>query len=166
MGLYHNILNVNKDASIEEIKKSYKSLCKIYHPDKSNEDSTEKMALINEAYYYLTKQSVKVNEEISGVGDSNNLTKYKDQAYSFYKQGLKLYDETDLNMSTGNHYFPNKRKSMFADKEYIEIINKKIILSLYYFNIVCMQYPESPWVSDSIEKMKKLNQRKMILNKR
>lgn len=54
---YYNILNLNKDASIDEIKESYKKLIKKYHPDKNNDiNSSNKFIQIQEAYKNLIKQ--------------------------------------------------------------------------------------------------------------
>lgn len=53
---YYKILDLNKDASVEEIKKSYRRLSMKYHPDKNNgdEDSTNRFKEINEAYSVLS----------------------------------------------------------------------------------------------------------------
>ena len=54
---YFQILNVTEDAEKEVIIASYKALAKKYHPDSSQYDqktSSEKMALINEAYEVLS----------------------------------------------------------------------------------------------------------------
>ena len=59
---HHNILNISKTSSKDEIKKAYKQLMKQYHPDKvMTENSSvkkefeEKAKLINEAYQTLIK---------------------------------------------------------------------------------------------------------------
>lgn len=53
---YYEILGISKDASQEEIKQAYRKVCKAYHPDIYKEDdATEKMSLINEAYNSLKK---------------------------------------------------------------------------------------------------------------
>jgi curved DNA-binding protein len=52
---YYKILKLNKDASNEEIKKTYRRLAKKYHPDKNPNDkkAEEKFKQISEAYEVL-----------------------------------------------------------------------------------------------------------------
>jgi curved DNA-binding protein len=52
---YYKILNVDKTASAEEIKKSYHRLARLFHPDrnKSKKDTVEKFNEVNEAYKVL-----------------------------------------------------------------------------------------------------------------
>lgn len=49
---YYEILGVNKDASADEIKKAFRRLAVLYHPDKEGGDET-KFKEINEAYEVL-----------------------------------------------------------------------------------------------------------------
>lgn len=52
---YYQLLDVSTDASQNEIKKAYRRLSILYHPDKSSDpDADEKMKKINEAYYVLS----------------------------------------------------------------------------------------------------------------
>ncbi len=50
---YYKILGVSKDASQEEIKKSFRHLARKYHPDVAGKDSEEKFKEINEAFQVL-----------------------------------------------------------------------------------------------------------------
>jgi molecular chaperone DnaJ len=53
---YYQILNVNQDASAEDIKKVFRGLAMQYHPDRNPEnikDSEAKFKEINEAYEVL-----------------------------------------------------------------------------------------------------------------
>ena len=52
---YYKILELDKNATNEEIKKSYRKLSMKYHPDKNNNnrESTEKFKELNEAYETL-----------------------------------------------------------------------------------------------------------------
>lgn len=71
----YQILGINRNASIEEIKKAYRELAKKYHPDNyvGNELAdlaAEKMKEINEAYDAVTKEK----ERGAGNGSWNGGT--------------------------------------------------------------------------------------------
>jgi curved DNA-binding protein CbpA len=165
MSIYHQILNVPSNAKIEEIKSSYRKLCKIYHPDITNNTSTQKMALINDAYDKLVKKDKKTKEEAKVHDEKGaSIVQYKDQAYAFYMQGIKFYNNTDLNMSIGANFYQSKRRSMFASRKSLIEIDQAIMKSLYYFNIICIEYPDSEWYDDSIIKIRRLNLRRKSVN--
>ena len=50
---YYDILNVQEDATLKDIKQSYHNLSRKYHPDKNNGDDT-KFKKISEAYQVLS----------------------------------------------------------------------------------------------------------------
>lgn len=58
MKTYYQILNIKENASQKEIKKAYRQLSKIYHPDKSS-GSSNKFIEIKEAYDVLKNPSLK-----------------------------------------------------------------------------------------------------------
>src|SRR5215467_13022981 len=55
---YYKVLGVSKDASADEIKKSYRKLARKHHPDanKGNTASEEKFKEISEAYDVLSDE--------------------------------------------------------------------------------------------------------------
>lgn len=55
---YYNLLEVERDASFEEIKKAYRRLSMIHHPDKNgnNEESTIKFKQLASAYETLSNE--------------------------------------------------------------------------------------------------------------
>lgn len=61
---YYKVLGISRDASEREIKKAYRKMTKLYHPDKyrgdlSKEEVEKKMASINEAYEVLSNPELK-----------------------------------------------------------------------------------------------------------
>lgn len=57
-GIYYKTLNVNHDATYEELRRAYKKLALKWHPDKnqdvSKEESEAKFKQIYEAYNFLS----------------------------------------------------------------------------------------------------------------
>lgn len=68
---YYNILEVNKNSTEEEIKKSYRKLSKKYHPDlnPNNAEAENKFKEIAEAYSILSDKDKKSNYD--NYGDPN-----------------------------------------------------------------------------------------------
>ena len=60
---YYNILDINKQASPEDIKKAYRKLAKQYHPDRNPDDkeAEEKFKAVNEAYEVLSDPNKKAS---------------------------------------------------------------------------------------------------------
>jgi DnaJ-class molecular chaperone len=64
---YYDILDINKNAKLEEIKKAYKKLALKYHPDKnSSPEAEEKFKSISEAYQVLSDPIKKSNYDQYG----------------------------------------------------------------------------------------------------
>ncbi len=51
---YYAILEVSTDASFEEIKRSYRRLARLYHPDTSKNSNDQRIKQLNEAYTVLS----------------------------------------------------------------------------------------------------------------
>lgn len=68
---YYEILDVDKNASKDDIKKSYRKLAKKYHPDKNPEhaDFEEKFKDVSEAYSILSDDTKKSNYDNYGNPD-------------------------------------------------------------------------------------------------
>lgn len=73
---YYSALELNKNASMDEIRKSFRTLALKYHPDKNkDEGSKEKFMKIVEAYEVLSNASVKKNYDES-ITIKKNKPKY------------------------------------------------------------------------------------------
>lgn len=58
MQTFYDILELSPDCSLEDIKNSYRQLCKIYHPDR-NPDNKDKFIEIKKAYETLIDEDLK-----------------------------------------------------------------------------------------------------------
>ncbi len=65
---FYEVLGVGRNASDDEIKKSYRKLAKKYHPDLNpgNKDTEAKFKEVNEAYEVLSDKSKKANYDKFG----------------------------------------------------------------------------------------------------
>ena len=69
---YYKVLELNKNASIDEIRKSFRALALKYHPDKNkNVGSMEKFMKVVEAYEVLSDSNGKKNYDESNTIKKN-----------------------------------------------------------------------------------------------
>lgn len=66
---YYEVLGVSKNATADEIKKAYRNLVKIHHPDKGGDESLFKE--ISEAYEVLSDENKKSNYDRFGHSYNN-----------------------------------------------------------------------------------------------
>jgi molecular chaperone DnaJ len=70
---YYEILGISRNASDEEIKKSYRRLAKKYHPDVCSEsDATAKFKEISEAYQVLGDPNRRSDYDTFGTADAGS----------------------------------------------------------------------------------------------
>ena len=68
---YYKVLGISKNASSDEIKKSYRKLAMKYHPDKNKnnkDEASEKFKKISEAYDVLSDNEKKRKDFLNSVG--------------------------------------------------------------------------------------------------
>lgn len=105
----YDILGLDKKCSIDEIKTAYKTLAKIYHPDKPTGNEF-KYKIITEAYNRIKTQKIReeydLNEEKTGVveGSYDDL---KNRAQEFYKT-IPVYDAPPTTMENIHETFNKK----------------------------------------------------------
>ena len=105
---YYKILEVEENSTEEEIKKSYRSLSKKYHPD-VNPDGVEKFKEINEAYEVLGDKEKRNNynnsknnpyagtqfQDIFNSNDDRELFRYKFYIKNLYDDPLRKESHVD-----------------------------------------------------------------------
>lgn len=103
---YYSILEINRDATEEEIKKSYRRLSKKYHPDANpgNADAEKRFKDISEAYAVLGDR--KKRQEY----DEKNLQSHQfEQFFGFHPKS----DKTDMRQEKKRGANPIDMTDMF-----------------------------------------------------
>lgn len=120
---YYDILQIDKNASISEIRKSYYKLAKIYHPDKNGNES--KFKEINYAYEILTDEDKKRQYDEQILSDPYDLMSFL----------LKKYNLEFINKIFSKVY--NDDKSKIEDINNLNFVNIYNNFRKYYnFDIV------------------------------
>ena len=104
MGNYYDVLEVKRDASINDIKKSYRKLALKYHPDKNPGDTIaeNKFKEINNAFEIIGNEEKrnKYNMELDGIGPhiSTNIRNPMD----IFKQFNQMHNNFNININFNN----------------------------------------------------------------
>jgi len=105
---YRKLLEVNKDAGLQELKTVYRSLMKTWHPDKFEESAEEKLAAeeksrtIIEAYHFLVSIAPETLDQSAaeyGVTTASSGMvdfEYKAQVLKIYFADESVYEYFDV----------------------------------------------------------------------
>jgi DnaJ-class molecular chaperone len=105
MDLYE-ILNVSHDCNVNDIKKSYHKLAKLYHPDKIN-GSTEKFQQLNYAYNILSNENTRIQYNIMNNSNKNKLIVFLEKWFNttnFSHDIKKMFNLSDNIFDNINNY--------------------------------------------------------------
>jgi len=81
---YYKVLGIDKNASVDDIKKAYRKLALKYHPDKNgDEESAQKFKEINEAYQVLSDPQKRKQYDSFGVAGVGGGTGFGGQGFGF-----------------------------------------------------------------------------------
>ena len=103
--IFYEILEVSRNASQEEIKKSYKKLALKYHPDKNkdNEETTNKFKEIAEAYDTLGDEQKRKTYDLYGSSENNfaedPFSMFNDIFSSHMNNFMNMNYEQDINLN-------------------------------------------------------------------
>lgn len=115
---YYKILGVQKNASLEDIKKAYRAKAKILHPDKNKSpDAHENFILLNEAYEYL--QNLKTRK--------------------FYDQAKKAYTTQPKTKRPSENWKDTEReKARARAQQYAKMQYEEFIKTDFYKSVVSL----------------------------
>lgn len=96
---YYEVLGVNQNAPLEEIRKKYKELVRKYHPDIcKDKDATERIAIINCAYDILSNEAKrkKYDESLrNNIEYEDTVENEKNETSFDYEEEIKKYSEKE-----------------------------------------------------------------------
>ena len=143
---YYDVLSIDKNASLDEIKKAYRKLAIKYHPDKNpnnKEESEEKFKLISEAYSVLSDPEKKTEYDLRG---DNKFRKNTSNYSNFNAQDIynTFFGENQFPSRQFNSYEEKYDKGNFDDplkfdKRFFKKENKVKGQTIYY-NVVCTYF--------------------------
>lgn len=132
---YYQILNVDKSASQDEIKKSYRKLAKQYHPDANPGQNTDaKMKEINLAYDTLSDPNKRQQYDQFGSNPQSqytyqsNQSGYYDPMAEFFEEILRQQQRQSQNYSQNTNRQQPYRTVRFSFG--------KFIMYMFLFNFV------------------------------
>jgi len=100
----YNVLELNQNATQEEIKKSYRRLSLLFHPDRNNNspESTIRFQKISSAYETLSDEEKRKLHDIQLKGTSQPAN-----FQNFFNQPNKDFDASDILNFFSNNFFNN-----------------------------------------------------------
>ena len=102
---YYKVLGVDKKASKQEIKKTFRKLAVQYHPDKNDSpDAEEKFRKIAEAYEVLSDEDKRRQYDMSGgSGQQNHKFGEHTRAHNFHFNFDDLFKQFEGDIFGGDH---------------------------------------------------------------
>lgn len=122
---YYKILEIDKNASPEIIKKAYSTLAKKYHPDlqpdEKKHESEEKFKLINEAYETLSDESKRAEYDSNLIENLVSQEQYDslNQENEYLRNVINELNKKNLsNQDNTNNFHPNTYNIPNRNNEY------------------------------------------------
>jgi len=149
------ILGLTEPYSHEDLKKAFRKKCKLYHPDKNQDNLNSHLAMIrlNHAYSNLQKQ-------LKEKSPLPRIKPVKDPSYRIYKEGIKKFQS--IHPSKWVSYSLKGFFDSQAVKYHVDaptVINSLIsdmAVAYQLFSVIVNEHENSPWFADAVRRMKEI----------
>jgi curved DNA-binding protein CbpA len=113
---YYKILEISRDASLDDIKRAYRSKAKIMHPDVNDSPkANEVFILINEAYEVLIDDRKRYLHDIKlNYSDAVKIDNQRKKHYYGTSKGISRTDFT----TNRNKGYPNENYQVKKEEDY------------------------------------------------
>tara|TARA_Y100000389_G_scaffold50722_1_gene46418 strand:+ start:6234 stop:7217 length:984 start_codon:yes stop_codon:yes gene_type:complete len=128
---YYNILGVNRNASIDEIKKAYRKKATTEHPDKGGDE--KKFQEISNAYHVLSNPEKKKNYDNAGGQETNGRSSNEHDFFSHFFNNNFRHQQQEQRPKKCNDIVHNYSISL---EDVFKGITKQVRIKLkaYHFN--------------------------------
>ena len=122
---YYDILGIDKNATKKQIKKAYKKLSMMYHPDK-NKHGTEMFKEINEAHQVLSDETkrrdydLKMNDDFVKPHETPVENPVRVNVYEFFENLDNDFDENTYQEVVSSDEESEKNEQYYEDLYYME----------------------------------------------
>jgi curved DNA-binding protein CbpA len=154
------LFGLGRDANLDDVKKAYRKLAKLHHPDRfddgQKENKEKAMAGINAAYRIIVSYFKNQKEKSIAGTRKTGKGSVPENDYTLYKEGVRLYD---LYFDSFFELF-SKRKLKTAGEKLNNLLTAKSL-----FIRLLRDYPKSVWVFDSEKKLERIAKAVEVIEK-
>ena len=140
---YYSILGISETASLHEIKQAYRKQAKAWHPDVCRHpDARDRFIEINEAYEYLTSNTVIRPHKTSQTNNEYRQRKYNEwqqrereqarkRAEAYAEMNFNSFTKTDIFQSTLEFYLVKTAGCLLTGVFMVCLIVLASMISMY-----------------------------------
>jgi curved DNA-binding protein CbpA len=150
------LLGINTDATLNDVKKAYRRHAKENHPDRfvnveQKKKQEIKMVKINDAYQIILSNIDNLALKTDLLKSVKEKPSNIEADYMLYKKGIDYFNAYNGNFS--------KKENQILEFELETLLEKKDILekAKTYFLKILQDFPESDWAFDSEDRIKKID---------
>lgn len=135
---YYKILNIDRYATENQIKKAYRDLALKYHPDKAGENgSHQKFTEINEAYQVLSRKDHRENYNF--IYDYEQLNRKRQRVETIFSDTVQWDTKTESRGKWRHPFYRNDEESVDLTP-YIRSVRIISTLSFLFTFLIILDY--------------------------